>query len=112
MLTGEELLAKVKEMGGASKSEVVKACGYVSQKKDGSDRLNFTAFYEALLEAKGVGIGSGGGVGSADTIGCRGCGGNWPAGSTTYSSQADRPSKNPVAAARASRFVIFRETVI
>ncbi|MEL0265491.1 MAG: AbrB family transcriptional regulator, partial [Synechococcus sp.] len=34
MLTGEELLAKVKEMGGASKSEVVKACGYVSQKKD------------------------------------------------------------------------------
>ena len=63
MLTGEELLAKVKEMGGASKSEVVKACGYVSQKKDGSDRLNFTAFYEALLEAKGVGIGSGGGVG-------------------------------------------------
>ena len=63
MLTGEDLLAKVKEMGGASKSEVVKACGYVSQKKDGSDRLNFTAFYEALLEAKGVGIGSGGGVG-------------------------------------------------
>ena len=65
MLTGEELLAKVKEMGGASKSEVVKACGYVSQKKDGSDRLNFTAFYEALLEAKGVNLASesSGGVG-------------------------------------------------
>ena len=60
MLTGEELLAKVKELGGASKSEVVKACGYVSQKKDGSDRLNFTAFYEALLEAKGVSLGMGG----------------------------------------------------
>ena len=60
MLTGEELLAKVKEMGGASKSEVVKACGYVSQKKDGSDRLNFTAFYEALLEAKGVSLSNGG----------------------------------------------------
>ena len=63
MLTGEELLAKVKEMGGASKSEVVKACGYVSQKKDGSDRLNFTAFYEALLEAKGVSLGGSSGIG-------------------------------------------------
>ena len=63
MLTGEELISKVKEMGGASKSEVVGACGYVSQKKDGTDRLNFTAFYEALLEAKGVAIGAGGGVG-------------------------------------------------
>ena len=63
MLTGEELIAKVKELGNASKSEVVAACGYVSKKKDGSDRLNFTAFYEALLEAKGVALGTGGGVG-------------------------------------------------
>ena len=63
MLTGEELISKVKEMGGASKSEVVAACGYVSKKKDGSDRLNFTAFYEALLGAKGVALGSGDGVG-------------------------------------------------
>jgi len=63
MLTGEELIAKVKELGNASKSEIVSACGYVSKKKDGSDRLNFTAFYEALLEAKGVALGSGGGIG-------------------------------------------------
>ena len=63
MLTGEELISKVKEMGGASKSEVVAACGYVSKKKDGSDRLNFTAFYEALLGAKGVALGGGEGVG-------------------------------------------------
>ena len=63
MLTGEELISKVKEMGGASKSEVVAACGYVSKKKDGSDRLNFTAFYEALLGAKGVSLDGGGGVG-------------------------------------------------
>jgi hypothetical protein len=34
----------------------VRACGYVSSKKDGSERLNFTAFYEALLEAKGVNL--------------------------------------------------------
>ena len=51
MLTGSELLAKVKELGDASKSDLVRACGYVSDKKDGGDRLNFTAFYEALLEA-------------------------------------------------------------
>ena len=60
MLTGAELLAKVKEMGDVSKSDVVRACGYVSTKKDGSERLNFTAFYEALLNAKGVDFGGSG----------------------------------------------------
>jgi len=63
MLTGSELLAKVKELGDASKSELVRQCGYVSTKKDGSERLNFTAFYEALLEAKGMTLGDGGGKG-------------------------------------------------
>ena len=63
MLTGSELLAKVKELGDVSKSELVRECGYVSTKKDGSERLNFTAFYEALLEAKGVSLGEGGGKG-------------------------------------------------
>ena len=58
MLTGSDLLAKVKELGDASKSELVRASGYVSTKKDGSERLNFTAFYEALLEAKGLSLGS------------------------------------------------------
>ncbi len=61
MLTGTELLARVKELGDASKSELVRSCGYVSTKKDGSERLNFTAFYEALLEAKGLNLGSDGG---------------------------------------------------
>ena len=60
MLSGAELLAKVKELGDASKSELVRSCGYVSSKKDGSERLNFTAFYEALLEAKGLSLGSDG----------------------------------------------------
>ena len=63
MLTGSDLLAKVKELGDVSKSDLVKACGYVSTKKDGGDRLNFTAFYEALLEAKGVSLATGGGAG-------------------------------------------------
>jgi len=46
---------------------VVRAAVYVSVKKDGTERLNFTAFYEALLEAKAsawhtwrAGVGQGG----------------------------------------------------
>tara|TARA_B100001057_G_scaffold294132_1_gene294239 strand:+ start:182 stop:355 length:174 start_codon:yes stop_codon:yes gene_type:complete len=35
-------------------------CGYVSTKKDGGERLNFTAFYEALFEAKGINLSVGG----------------------------------------------------
>ena len=59
-LTGSELLTKVKEQGDASKSDLVRSAGYVSTKKDGSERLNFTAFYEALLAAKGMSFGEGG----------------------------------------------------
>lgn len=63
MLTGADLLAKVKELGDAAKSDLVRGCGYVSTKKDGTERLNFTAFYEALLEAKGMSLGTGAGGG-------------------------------------------------
>ena len=65
MLAGADLLNKVKELGDVSKSDLVRACGYVSTKKDGGERLNFTAFYEALLDAKGVklGIGDTAGIG-------------------------------------------------
>ena len=59
MLTGADLLAKVKELGDVSKSDMAKACGYVSTKKDGGERINFTSFYEALLNAKGVELGGG-----------------------------------------------------
>lgn len=59
-LTGSDLLAKVKELDDVSKSDLVRASGYVSTKKDGTERLNFTAFYEALLEAKGVTLRSNG----------------------------------------------------
>jgi len=62
MLRGSDLLAKVGELGEAStKSDLVRGCGYVSTKKDGGERLNFTAFYEALLEAKGLTLGAGSG---------------------------------------------------
>ena len=63
MLTGAELLAKVKSLEDASKSDMAKACGYVSTKKNGGERINFTAFYEALLSAKGVELTGGGSAG-------------------------------------------------
>ena len=61
MLTGTDLLTKVKELGDVSKTDLATQCGYVSKKKDGSDRVNFTAFYEALLNAKGIDLSAGGG---------------------------------------------------
>jgi hypothetical protein len=64
MLTGTELLAKVKDLGDASKTELVRATGYVSTKEDGTERLNFTAFYEALLEARGIHLGPARGEGT------------------------------------------------
>ena len=63
MFTGAELLAKVKSLEDASKSDMARACGYVSTKKDGGERINFTSFYEALLNAKGVELGGGGTAG-------------------------------------------------
>jgi len=63
MITGSDLLAKVKELGDVSKSDLVRECGYVSTKNDGGERLNFTAFYEALLEAKGISLGESGSKG-------------------------------------------------
>ena len=58
MLTGTELLDKVKEVGDVPKTELAKACGYVITKKDGSEQVKFTQFYEALLEAKVQGNGN------------------------------------------------------
>lgn len=57
-LVGSELLNKMQELGDIGKSDLVRACGYVSSRPDGGERLNFTAFYEALLEAKGASLGS------------------------------------------------------
>ena len=63
MPTGSDPLNKVKDLGDISKSDPVRACGYVSTKKNGCEYLNLTAFYEALPEAKGVSLGLSG-VGS------------------------------------------------
>ena len=51
-------------MSGCAKTELAKGCGYVVIKKDGSEQVKFTQFYEALLEAKGLTFSAGGaGVG-------------------------------------------------
>jgi phenylalanyl-tRNA synthetase alpha chain len=52
-LTGNDLLRKVKDLGRVSKTELVRGCGYVESQADGSERLNFSAFYESLLAAQG-----------------------------------------------------------
>lgn len=53
MLQGTELIAKIKSMADASRSELIRECGYIST-INGKERLNYTSFYEALLNAKGV----------------------------------------------------------
>jgi len=53
-LTGEKLLAKIKELGDLSREDKAKACGYYSFDPDGSERLNVMAFMNAVLDAEGV----------------------------------------------------------
>lgn len=57
MLTGADLLNRVKELGDCAKTDLARGCGYVVTKKDGSEQVKFTDFYLALLEAKGVSVG-------------------------------------------------------
>lgn len=59
ILADADLLTKVKDLGNVSKTDLATACGYVSKKKDGSERVNFTNYYFALLEAKGINVGDG-----------------------------------------------------
>jgi len=60
-LTGSELLAKVRQLEaeGLGKNEMARQTGYVTTKKDGTEKINRSAFFEALLQAKGVNIGEG-----------------------------------------------------
>tara|TARA_R100000655_G_scaffold22777_1_gene46100 strand:+ start:238 stop:924 length:687 start_codon:yes stop_codon:yes gene_type:complete len=52
ILSGDDLLQKVRELRNVTKSELVRSCGYISKQKNGKEKLNFTAFYEALINAK------------------------------------------------------------
>ena len=53
MLSGNQLLTTVQSLPEAHINEVVRSCGYISTRKDGTQKLNFTDFYIALLTAKG-----------------------------------------------------------
>ena len=54
-ITGSQLVALVDTLTaeGETRSNICRAAGYIGQKDDGSERLHFPAFYEALIEAKG-----------------------------------------------------------
>ena len=53
MLSGNQLINTVQALPEADIKEVVRSCGYISTRKDGTQKLNFTDFYMALLSAKG-----------------------------------------------------------
>jgi hypothetical protein len=56
-LTGKDLLAKVSEFpSDTPKDTLARETGYTSTKKDGTERVLYSAFYEALLEAKGLAL--------------------------------------------------------
>ncbi|MCX5949246.1 MAG: hypothetical protein NTY67_14100 [Cyanobacteria bacterium] len=48
--------AKVRELAEIAKSDLVRACGYISIKRDGNERINFRAFDQAPLGAKGANL--------------------------------------------------------
>ena len=52
MLSGNQLLSTVQSLPEADIKEVVKTCGYISTRKDGTHKLDFNDFYIALLTAK------------------------------------------------------------
>ena len=52
MLSGNQLLSTVQSLPEADIKEVGKTCGYISTRKDGTQKLDFNDFYIALLTAK------------------------------------------------------------
>ena len=53
MLSGNQLLNTVQSLPDADVKQLAKTCGYISTRKDGTQKLDFTDFYIALLTAKG-----------------------------------------------------------
>lgn len=51
-LIGQELLRKLNESQDLSKNDLALACGYFETKEDGSQRINFMEFYDAVLDAR------------------------------------------------------------
>ena len=52
MLSGNQLLTTVQSLPEADIKDLVRSCGYISTRKDGTEKLNFNDFYVALLTAK------------------------------------------------------------
>lgn len=55
-LLGKELMEKFAKMNdeGRLQSEIVRECGYFEISPQGTERLDFTSFWDGLLKAKGV----------------------------------------------------------
>ena len=51
MLTGNQLIQTIQENSNLGRSDLFRVTGYTSVRKDGSIKLNFTAFYQALIDA-------------------------------------------------------------
>ncbi|MBF2089646.1 MAG: AbrB family transcriptional regulator [Synechococcales cyanobacterium K44_A2020_017] len=54
LLTGEALLARVKELEHLPKDQTAKECGYYTVTKGGVERVNMMKFLNALIEAEGI----------------------------------------------------------
>ena len=54
LLTGKELLDKIKELGEVTRDVIARECGYVIPKKDGGERFQYIDLYEATMAAKGI----------------------------------------------------------
>lgn len=57
-LTGKALLQKVKELSHLSSREKARRCGYQTVGKNSQVRVNLGDFYEALLAARGISLGT------------------------------------------------------
>ena len=53
-LVGDALIAKVRQLGQATRGEKAKACGYYKVTLNGIERINVMAFLKAVLAAKGM----------------------------------------------------------
>ena len=51
MLTGTQLIQTIQDNSNLGRNDLVRGTGYTSVRKDGSIKLNFTEFYQALINA-------------------------------------------------------------
>ena len=54
MLTGIELIDTIRQNETADEKGLARKCGYATVSKNGSEKILFTPFYEAILIAKGI----------------------------------------------------------